>query len=70
MNKDNQWSKQRECFSRATQVWLAVIRNTSVTLVDEFDVRSVLNGQVRLAAVIQMHVFHEAMNGYKNLKIH
>ena len=37
---------------------------------NEFDVRSVLHGQVSLAAVNQMYVIHEAMNGCKNLKIH
>ena len=26
-----QWSKQEACFARATQVWLAVNHNTSVT---------------------------------------
>ena len=30
-----------------------------------FDVRSVLHGQVRLAAVNQICVIHEALNGYK-----
>ena len=39
-------------------------------LANEFDVRSVLHGQVSLAAVNQMCVFHEAMNGYKSIKIH
>ena len=39
-------------------------------LANEFDVRSVLRGQVNLAAVNQMCVIHEAMNGRKNLKIH
>ena len=29
-----------------------------------------VHGQVSLAAVNQIYVFHEAMNGYKNLKIH
>ena len=44
---------------------------TSVSLlVNEFDVRSVLHGQVRLAEVNQICVIHEAMNGCKNLKIH
>ena len=38
-------------------------------LANEFDVRSVLHRQVSLAAVNQMYVFHEAMNGYNNLKI-
>ena len=39
-------------------------------LAKEFDVRSVLHGQVSLAAFNQIYVFHEAMNGCKNLKIH
>ena len=39
-------------------------------LVNEFDVRSILNGQVSLTAVSQICVIHEAMNGCKNLKIH
>ena len=44
---------------------------TSVSLlVYEFDVRSILRGQVSLAAVNQICVIHEAMNSSKNLKIH
>ena len=39
-------------------------------LANEFNVRSVLRGQVSLAAVNQIHVIHEAMNGCKILKIH
>ena len=39
-------------------------------LADEFDVRSALRRQVNLAAVNQICVIHEAMNGFKNLKIH
>ena len=39
-------------------------------LVNEFDVRSVLHGHVSLAAVNQICVFHEPMNGCKNLNIH
>ena len=35
-----------------------------------FDVRSVLHGQGSLAAVNQIYVVHEAINGCKNLKIH
>ena len=38
-------------------------------LANEFDVRSVLHGQVSLAAV-SICVNYEAMNGSKNLKIH
>ena len=36
-------------------------------LANEFDVYSVLHGQVSLAAVNNMYVFHEALNGCKNL---
>ena len=39
-------------------------------LANKFDVRSVLHGQVSLAAINQIHVIHGAMNGCKNLKIH
>ena len=40
-----------------------------VTSGNRFDVGSVLHGQVSLAAVTQICVIHEAMNGCKNLKI-
>ena len=44
---------------------------TPVSLLpNEFDVQSVLHGQVSLAAVNQSFVIHLAMNGCKNLKIH
>ena len=33
-------------------------------LTNEFDIRSVLHGQVSLAAVNQIFVIYEAMNGY------
>ena len=39
-------------------------------LANEFDVRSVLHRQASLAAVYQICVIHEAMNGFKNLMIH
>ena len=39
-------------------------------LANEFDVRSVLHLRVSLAAVNQIYVFHRAINGCKNLKIH
>ena len=39
-------------------------------LANEYDVRSELHGQVSLAAVNQICVVHEAINGCKNLKIH
>ena len=39
-------------------------------LANEFDVRSVLHGQVSLAAVNQIRVIHDAINGCKNLMIY
>ena len=37
---------------------------------NEFDVRSVLHGQVSLAAVNQVCVINEVVKGCKNLKVH
>ena len=37
-------------------------------LANEFDVRCVLHGQVSLAAVNQIYVIHEAINGCKKSK--
>ena len=48
---------------------LSIITPESL-LANEFDVRSVLHGQVSLAAANQICVIHEAMNGCKNLKLH
>ena len=39
-------------------------------LVNEFYDRSMLHGQVILAAVNQICVIHEDMNGCKHLKVH
>ena len=39
-------------------------------LANEFGVLSVLHGQMSLVAVSEICVFHEGMNGCKNLKIH
>ena len=36
---------------------------------NEYDVRSVLHGQVSLEAVNQIYVFNEAMNGCKNQRL-
>ena len=41
---------------------LSIITPVSL-LANEFDVQGILHGQVRLAAVNQMYVIHEAMNG-------
>ena len=70
MNTDSQWSKQEVCFACATRVWLAVNPSPVSLLANEFDVRSILQGQVSLAAVNQICVINEAMNGCKSLKIH
>ena len=43
-------------------MWLAVNHNTSITSGSEFYIRSVLHGQVSLAAVNQICVIDEAMN--------
>ena len=44
---------------------------TPVSLLgNELDVRSVLHGQVSLAAVNQICVIHEAMNSCQNIKFH
>ena len=48
-------------------MWLAVNHNTSVTSCNEFDALIVLHGQVSLAAVNHIHVFHEVMNGCKKI---
>ena len=37
-------------------------------LANEFDVRSVLHGQVSLTAVNPIYIIHEAMNGCKKYK--
>ena len=62
--------KQEACFACATPVWLAYNHESVLLLANEFDVRSVLHGQVGLAATNQIFVIHEAMGGCKNRKIH
>ena len=51
-------------------MWLAAITTPVLLLANEFDVRGMVHGQVSLAAVDQVCVIHEGMNGCKNLKIH
>ena len=80
MNTDNQCRKQVffcTCHSGVARVLHVRLRcgslsiTTPVSLLEnEFDVRSVLHRQVSLAAVNQNYVIHEAMNSFKNLKIH
>ena len=63
--------KQEACFACAL-LWCGLLFITIPVshLANEFDVRRALHGQVSLAAVNQVCVIHEAMNGCKNLKIH
>ena len=56
MIMDSQSSKQETRFVRATQVWLAVNHKLVSFLANEFDVRSVLHGQMSLNVVDQMYV--------------
>ena len=49
--------------------WLPITTQISLPA-NESIVRGVLHGQDSLAAVNQICVIHEAMNGCKNLKIH
>ena len=65
MNTDSQWSKQEACFAWVTGCGSLSITTPVSLLANEFDVRSVLHGQVSLAAVNQIYVIHEAMNGCK-----
>ena len=66
-NTDSQWNKRQDtCFAREDQARLAVNHNTS----DGFDIRSVLHGQVSLAAVYHIYVFYEITNGCKSITIH
>ena len=48
-------------------MWSLSITTPVSPLANEFDVRSELHGQVRLAVVKQMCAIHEAMNGCKKL---
>ena len=69
MNADSQWSKQEACFARATRVYTCCSSLSITTpvshLANEFDVRSVLHGQVSMAAANQVLCRHEAINGCK-----
>ena len=67
MNTDSQW--RLDLHVRLRRGSLSITTPVSL-LANEGDVRSTLHGQVSLAVVNHMYVFHEAMNGCKNLKIH
>ena len=63
LNKDSQWSKQELVLRVRLGCGMLSITTPVSLLANEFDARSVLHGQVSLAAVNQMCLIHEAMNG-------
>ena len=70
LNTGGHWSKQEACFARAYRCGSLSITTPVSLLANEYYIRSVFHGLVGLAAVNQVCVSHEAMNGCKNLKIH
>ena len=58
-----QWHMRLRCGSLSITTPVSLLAN-------EFHVRRVLHGQASLAAVNQIFVIHEAMNGCENLKLH
>ena len=70
MNTDSQWSKQEAVLQVRIRCGSLSITTPVSLLANEFDVRSALHGQVSLAAVNHIYVFHEVMKSCKNLKIH
>ena len=68
MNTESQWSKQEAFLHVRLGCGLLSITTTVSLLVNEFDVRRVLHGQVSLAAINQICVIHEAMNGCKKIQ--
>ena len=70
VNMDSQWNKQESCFALRRRCGSLSVTTPMSLHAYELDVRSVLHGQVSLAAVNRICVIHEAMNGCKNLKVH
>ena len=70
MNTNIQLSKQYACLHVRLRCGSLLITTPVSLLANEFDVRSVLHGQVTLGAANQINVIHEAMDGCKILKIH
>ena len=72
MNMDSQWNKQEKKPVLHVRLRCCLLSITTPVsfLVSEFHAQSVLHGQVSLAAINQIHVIHEAVNGCKNLTIH
>ena len=70
MNTDSNGANKRLVLHMQVRCGSLSITTPVSLLANEFGVRSVLHGQVSLAAVNQVYVIHEAMNGCKNLKVH
>ena len=70
LNMDSRRSKQEACFACGIRVWLAFNHNTSVTSAKRVLCLKRIARAIKLAAVNQVCVIHEAMKGCKNLKIH
>ena len=70
MNTDSQWSKQEAYLHVRLGCGSLSITTPVFFLANELEVRSALHRQVSLAAVNQICIIHEAMNGRKKLKIY
>ena len=62
MNMNSQWNNQESCLHVRIGCGSLSITMPVSLLANEFDDRSVLHGQVSLAAVNHIYVFHEVMN--------
>ena len=63
-------TKHEACFERATQVWLAVDHNTSVTSGEMIQCSKRIARASELGSCQSNLCFYEVMNGCKNLEIH
>ena len=70
LSTDSQWRNKRLVLHMRLRCGSLSTTTPVLLLANEFDVGSVLHGQVSLAAVNQICAIHEAMNGCKILKIH
>ena len=67
---DSQWSKQEACFDVRLGCGSLSITTPVSLLANKLNVRSVLHGQVSLAAVSHICIMHGTMKGCKNLKVY
>ena len=65
MNTVSKWCKQKVVLQMRLRCGSLSITTPVSLLANEFDVLSLLQGQVSLAPVSQIYVFHEAMNSCK-----